>query len=60
MTKKYIFTVSTDKVRSESSEEMEFDFDDDATPLEIEQELSEAYQEWLDNGAINCGWEEVE
>ncbi len=49
MTKKFKFTIATQYVRSAYSEEIELEFDDDATESEIDSEVDNAYSDWLSN-----------
>lgn len=59
MKKKYIFTLSTNKVGSEQSEIMDFEFDDDASQYEIEDEVNNAYSEWMSENNYG-GYSEIE
>lgn len=47
ITKKYHFSISTNKVGSETSDIVELQFDDDATLEEIENQVTEIYTDWL-------------
>lgn len=45
--KKYHFSISTNKIGSETSDIVELQFDDDVTIEEIEEQVIEIYREWL-------------
>lgn len=47
ITRKFSFSIATNYIRSEWKEEVELEFEDDATEEEIEDEVSAYYQEWL-------------
>lgn len=47
ITRKYTFSIATKYVNSEWSEVVEFQFDDDATEGEIEDQVNELYTEWI-------------
>jgi hypothetical protein len=47
MKKTFKFTIATQYVRSAYSEEIELEFDDDATESEIDSEVDTVYNEWL-------------
>lgn len=47
MTRKYKFTIATQYVRSGYTEEKEIEFDDDCTEDEIEEQVCEVYNQWL-------------
>jgi hypothetical protein len=47
MTRKYKFTIATNRIGSEVSDEVELEFDDDSTEAEIEKQVNEIYVEWL-------------
>ncbi len=47
ITKKYHFSISTNKIGSETSDEVELQFDDDLTDEEIEKQVTEIYTGWL-------------
>lgn len=47
ITKKYYFSISTNKIGSETSDEVELQFDDDLTDEEIEKQVTEIYTGWL-------------
>jgi len=47
ITKKFRFSIATNFVRSEWTEDVELQFDDDATPDEIISQVDEIYAEWL-------------
>lgn len=47
ITKKFRFSIATNFVRSEWTEDVELQFDDDATPDEINSQVDEIYTEWL-------------
>ena len=47
ITKKFRFSIATNFVRSEWTEDVELQFDDDATPDEIISQVDEIYSEWL-------------
>lgn len=49
------FSIATTYVRSDYSEEQEFEFDDDASDDEIEEEICSAYETWLSNHNYG-GW----
>ena len=55
MKRVYEFNIGTRYVGSEVVDEMEFDFDDDATEEEMEKEVEEYWLDWRNN---NCdgGW----
>jgi len=59
LTKKFTFTLSTKYVGSDHSEEVEFEFDEDATQDDIDNQVSESYERWVLEH--NCGnWVEIE
>lgn len=47
ITKKFRFSIATNFVRSEWTEDVELEFDDDTTPDEIISQVDEIYTEWL-------------
>jgi len=47
ITKKYHFSISTNKAGSETSDIVELQFDEDATVEEIENQVTEIYTDWL-------------
>lgn len=47
ITKKFKFSIATNYINSEWSEEVELQFADDVTEEEIENEVNEIYTEWL-------------
>jgi len=59
MKRTYLFTVSTRYVGSEVKDEIELNFEDDATEEEIEKELSETWCDWR-NEQCDGGWELIE
>ena len=58
---KFVFTVRTNKVGSETKEIIEFDTDEfeGMTDDQKEEYLADAWQEWA-NQNISGGWEETE
>jgi hypothetical protein len=54
MKKKYMFSLATPYVNSEWKEEIELQFDDDATIEEIENQIDEIYQEWVNERNNGC------
>ena len=56
---KFKFSIATNYINSEWSEEVELHFDDDATEEEIENEVNEIYAEWLVE-KNQGGWTAVE
>ena len=55
--KTYIFEVSTCYVGSKVKEEIPLYFKDDMTEEEIEENVREIYEDWM-NDNIQCGWYE--
>ena len=53
MKRTYKFTIATNNIGSEYSQKVVLDFDEDATEEDIENQVSEAYTEWLNEH--NCG-----
>lgn len=47
ITKKYKFSIATPYIKSEWSEEVELEFDDDLSEDEIDDQVSEIYSDWL-------------
>lgn len=47
ITKKFKFSIATNYINSEWSEEIEIQFEDDATEQEIEDEVNQIYTDWL-------------
>lgn len=56
MKRTYKFYVETRYVGSRVTEDIELDFDDDATEEEIESEVEEVYKDWMSN-ECEGGWE---
>lgn len=57
--KTYNFSIETNRVGSRVDDDIELQFDDDATEKEIEQQVTEIYTEWL-FGQNNGGFYEIE
>lgn len=49
MIKQFRFTLATSKLCSEVSSIEEFEFEDDVTQEEIDNVITEAYGEWINN-----------
>ena len=49
-----MFSLATPYVNSEWKEEIELQFDDDATIEEIENQIDEIYQEWVNERNNGC------
>ena len=47
ITRKFQFSIATNYIRSEWSEEVELQFEDDETEEEIENTVNEIYTQWL-------------
>lgn len=47
--RKYKFSIATTYVKSEYSQIMELEFEDDDTEQEIEEQVNQIYTEWLFN-----------
>ncbi len=47
ITKKFKFSIGTPYINSEYTETVEFEFEDDVTDEEIQNEMDEIYTEWL-------------
>ena len=45
--KKFKFNISTNKYGSDCEDEIEIQFDDDETEEEIENQVNQIYQDWL-------------
>jgi len=55
ITRKFEFSIATNYINSDWTEEVELQFADDATEQEIEDEVNEIYIEWL-NEKNQGGW----
>ena len=55
---KFEFHVSTHFVNSTAKDIVELEFEDDATEEEIEDEVAEAYKDWMNN-EVEGGWYRV-
>lgn len=58
MIKKYKFSVGTRYIKSDWTEEVELEFDDNATEEEIEKEVNEVFEEWVWENAETY-WNEI-
>ena len=47
ITRKFKFSIATNYINSECSEDVVLHFDDDATEQQIEDEANQIYTEWL-------------
>ncbi len=47
ITRKYKFSIATAYINSEWSEVVELEFDEDASEEDIEEQVNEIYQEWV-------------
>jgi hypothetical protein len=47
ITRKYKFSIATVYINSEWSEVVELEFDEDASEEDIEEQVNEIYQEWV-------------
>ena len=55
---KFEFSVGTRYVGSTVNDEVELEFNDDATEQEIEDEVEDYYKDWMSN-EIDGGWKRL-